>query len=94
VVINAFHSGWQPVRSGDPQGLMLGPTLFDSFTDVLDDGFESIFTRFADDTKLGGEVNTSEGRTVLQRDLDRLEACDSKTSVKFNTDKNKVLHLG
>jgi len=70
---------------------MLGPTLFNSFTDVLDDGFESIFTRFADSTKLGGEVNMSDGKAVLKRNLDRLEACDSKNSVKFNIDKHIVL---
>ncbi|KAK4810617.1 hypothetical protein QYF61_007354 [Mycteria americana] len=36
----------------------------------------------------------SEGRSILQRDIDRLEEWASKNCVKFNKDECKVLHLG
>jgi len=72
VVINVFHSGWQSVTSGVPQVLTVGPMLL-IFTNDLDDGTESTFTKFADDTKLGGEVDTREGRAIIWRELDRLE---------------------
>ena len=48
----------------------------------------------AEDTKLRGEVDASEGRAVSQRDLDRLEECASNNSIKFNKDKRKALCLG
>lgn len=65
--------------------------------DVMDnsaDGIESTLTMFADEIKLGGRVEMSEGRVILLRDLDRLEEWASKNSVKFKTDKCKVRHLG
>jgi len=38
-------------------------------------------------------VNTSEGRAILQRHVDRLEEWASKNSMEFNKDKCKVLHV-
>ncbi|GAB0204113.1 mitochondrial enolase superfamily member 1 [Grus japonensis] len=82
------------VRWWGPPGIDIGPTLFNIFISDLDDGIKRILMKFADDTKLSGEVDSSEWKATLQEDLDRLEEWANKNLMKFNKDKCKVLHLG
>ena len=79
--------------SGAPLWSILGPVLFHIFINNLDCGIECTLSKFADDTKLSGAVNTVERRNTIQRDFDRLEIWAHDTFIKFHKANCKVLQL-
>ena len=68
--------------------------LFKVFLNYLDAGGECTITKLADDTKLGGAVNSLEGQEALQRDLGTLEHWVMINGMKFSKSKCRMSHVG
>jgi len=94
VVVNGSISKQKPVTSGIPQGLVLGLELFNIFVGNTDSGIECTFSKFPDDTKLCGAIDTLQEKDAIERDLDRFERWARANLMKFDKTKCKVLHMG
>jgi len=94
VAVGGALSSWVEVLSGVPQGSVLGPVLFVCYINDMPDTIASFVFMYADDAKVGRNINCDADRTELQMDLDKLGEWSAKWQLRFNEDKCKVMHLG
>ena len=92
--MNGSVSDWAMVKSGVPQGSVLGPILFMSFINDLPGTVSSMCAMYADDMKVHSPVNNSEDGDKLQKDLNALVNWANTWQLHFNSEKCKVHHLG
>ena len=95
VVIGGIKSEVLPVKSGVPQGSILGPLLFVIF---INDMFhctshETHIALYADDTKIWREIKWSEDHFALQKDIDTLHRWSLSNKMKFHPSKCKALSV-
>ena len=94
VVLNGRESSWAPVKSGVPQGSVLGPLLFVLYVNDLPDVVQCSVQMFADDTKIYRPVRNPSDAEHLQADINAAVDWSRKWQLSFNTEKCKVLHIG
>lgn len=94
VKVGTQCSDWAEVKSGIPQGSVLGPTLFLIYINDLPDVVENVVKLFADDTKLYKAVSCPADCDSLQRDLDSLSTWSNTWQLKFNASKCHCMHIG
>ena len=87
VVLNGKHSMWTAVRSGVPEGSILGPLMFVCYVADIPKCIETDCLLYADDVKLFHRVESTEDVAVLQRDIDRLCGWAKTWKLKLNPSK-------
>ena len=95
VKINTTESEFSEVRSGVPQGSVIGPILFSIFVnDIFENMNASFGSLFADDAKIFTKVNTGEDGKKLQDQLDKADLWATSEQMEFNGEKCAVMHCG
>ena len=99
VRVNGVYSDSIPVRSGVPQGSVLGPALFLIFVADVSSIVQNFISLFADDTKLYSYIIDTETDghhtpTSIQTDINTLVNWCDNMQMSYNIEKCHTLHLG
>jgi len=95
VVVNGEKSEPAPVISGVPQGSVIGPLLFLILIGDIDKEVAHAFlSSFADDTRIGKGIASSEDAILLQQDLNKVYQWASTNNMLFNDSKFELLRYG
>ena len=88
VSVNGTHSYKSKVKSGVPQGTVLGPLLFLVYINDIDKCIKhSFISCFADDTRLSKGISLSNDVKHLQQDLDSVMQWTSKNNMLLHEKK-------
>ena len=94
VVIKSEKSTMQTVKSGVPQGSVLGPLLFLVYINDIVKNIESAIKLFADDTSTSLSMNNANIRKyILDSDLQKINSWAQAWKVKFNDKKTEMINI-
>ena len=92
VMVNGCKSNPEPMKSGVPQGSVLGPLLFLVLISDIDKSIVSSFlSSFADDTRIGHCIEGDMDKAALQADLQKVYEWAASNNMQFNSDKFEML---
>ena len=95
VLVNGFLSDPSTVRSGVPQGSVIGPLLFLILIGDIDaELLHSMLSSFADDTRAAKGISNVRDASLLQTDLEKIYAWAEKNNQSFNNTKLNLLRYG
>ena len=95
VMVNGEHSTASEVKSGVPQGSVLGPLLFLILLGDIDKTIASAFlSSFADDTRVGHRIKEASDIIALQEDLKSIYDWSTTNNMKFNSEKFECVRYG
>ena len=95
VAVNSTTSSEAQVRSGVPQGSVLGPLVFViHISDINYEIANSTVSCFADDTRILLRIKEEEDTQMIQNDLHKLYKCADTNNIKFNAIKFELLQYG
>ena len=92
VIVRGSCSSWTSVKSGVPQGTILGPILFLIYINDLVDDITNKIKLFADDTKVYRVLKDTDSNE-LQLDLDKMSNWTNTLQLRFNPDKCEVMRI-
>ena len=93
VQISGTKSKWTVVKSGVPQGSILGPLLFLLFINDIPSLVNSNVMLFADDTKIWRKIQDENDILILQQDLKIIEHWCKTWKLYLNTEKCKYMEI-
>ena len=96
VLVGSSFSSYRPVRSGVPQGSVLGPVLFNIFINDVTDSFDPDIKAklFADDIKLYTQITTPSSVCNFQTHLDHICSWSALWQLNISSTKCSLLELG
>ena len=93
VVVRGTCSSWVSVKSGVPQGTVLGPIMFLIYINDISHGLTSPVKLFADDMKVYRVLNTEKDTGQLQGGLFKLQSWSVDWQLNFNPGKCEVIRM-